>query len=67
MSLVKVSSEGHGIKININKSLAVTAPLGETVLTQLIRAMSESFATTYYRAKGLIPSNEMGKKSDIEL
>ncbi|MDD4975181.1 MAG: hypothetical protein PHY93_12560 [Bacteriovorax sp.] len=67
MSLVKVSSEGHGIIIKINKSLAVTAPLGETVLTQLVRAMSESFATTYYKAKGLIPTAESIKKSDFEI
>jgi len=57
-SLVRVYSDGQGIKISINKSLAATAPLGETVLNQLIKAMSESFSTTYYRAKGLISSNE---------
>jgi hypothetical protein len=67
MSLVKVYSEGHGIKININKSLAVTAPLGETVLNQLVRAMSESFATTYYKAKGLLPTSEVAKKTDFEI
>lgn len=64
MSLVKVFSDGDGIKININKALAVTAPLGETVLTQLVRAMSESFATTYYKAKGLLPVTDGIKKHD---
>lgn len=64
MSLVKVFSDGDGIKININKALAVTAPLGETVLTQLVRAMSESFATTYYKAKGLLPVTDAIKKQD---
>ena len=66
-SLVKVYSEGHGIKISINKSLAVTAPLGETVLSQLVKAMSESFATTYYRAKGIIPISDSIKKSDMDV
>ncbi|RPJ79453.1 MAG: hypothetical protein EHM20_01370 [Alphaproteobacteria bacterium] len=66
MSLVKVYSEGKGIKININRSLAATAPLGETVLNQLIKAMSESFATTYYRAKGLLPNQENLLKNESQ-
>ena len=57
-NLVKIFSEGLGIKININKALAATAPLGEIVLTQLISAMAESFAITYYKAKGLLPSTD---------
>jgi hypothetical protein len=66
-SLVKVLSDGQGINIRINKALAGTAPLGETVLGHLVKAMSESFATTYYRAKGLIPPNDPSKKSDLKL
>jgi hypothetical protein len=66
MSLVKVYSEGNGIKISINKALAVSAPLGESVLTQLVKAMSESFAMTYYRAKGLVPGvDPLYKKNDF--
>lgn len=67
LSLVKVSSEGQGINISINKALAVTAPLGETVLTQLVRAMSESFATTYYKAKGLLPTGDPLKKHELDI
>ena len=53
-SLVKVFSRGEGITITINKGLAVTTPLTDTVLGNLIKAMSESFAKTYYTAKGLM-------------
>ncbi|MDO9181213.1 MAG: hypothetical protein Q7U04_02335 [Bacteriovorax sp.] len=67
MSLVRVSSEGNGIKISINKALAVSAPLGETVLTQLVRAMSESFAQTYYKAKGMIPTSDIAKKGELDI
>jgi hypothetical protein len=66
MSLVRVTSEGGGIKININKALAITAPLGESVLTQLVRAMSESFAMTYYKAKGMLP-NDVAKKHETDI
>lgn len=66
MSLVRVYSEGQGIRIDINKSLAAITPLGETVLNQLIKAMSESFATTYYRAKGLISNIEPIRQEHAE-
>jgi hypothetical protein len=66
--LVKVYSEGDGIKISINKSLAGTAPLGETILSQIVRSISESFATTYYKAKGIIPMTESTHKiADFEV
>lgn len=58
-SLVKVASLGVGIKITINKGLAVTTPLTDTVLGNLIKAMSESFAKTYYSAKGLMINSDI--------
>lgn len=58
VNLVRVFSEGHGIEIKINRSLADAAPSSEQVLGALVRAMSESFAITYYRAKGILPASE---------
>ena len=54
-NLVRVYSEGKGIKININKGLADAAPSSEALLGVLVRSMSESFANTYYKAKGILP------------
>ena len=59
-SLVKVYSDGTGIKIVINRALMNTPPEKEAVLETLVRAMSESFATTYYRAKGILHSSTEG-------
>jgi len=57
-NLVRVHSEGNGIRIDINKSLADAAPASDAVLGALVKSMSESFASTYYRAKGILPSSE---------
>lgn len=65
-SLVKVYSHGQGIKISINKVLAGSAPLGEVILTHMVKTMSETFANTYYRAKGLLPRNESLSASNSE-
>ncbi|MBX9767932.1 MAG: hypothetical protein K2X47_11725 [Bdellovibrionales bacterium] len=53
-NLVRVYSRGKGIKIDINKDLAATVPSSEALIGALVRSMSESFATTYYRAKGIL-------------
>ena len=53
--LVRVFSDSPGIKIAINKELAATIPASESILGVLVRAMSESFASTYYKAKGILP------------
>lgn len=58
-NLVRVYSEGKGIKININKGLADAAPSSEALLGVLVKSMSESFANTYYKAKGILPVVEM--------
>jgi hypothetical protein len=53
--LVRVFSDSPGIKIAINQELATTIPASATVLGVLVKAMSESFANTYYKAKGILP------------
>lgn len=65
-NIVRVYSEGNGVKIAINSSHADGNPSSDSVLGTLIQAMSESFATTYYRAKGFIPSVEV-QTEDIRL
>jgi hypothetical protein len=62
-NLVRVFSEGSGIRIAINQSLADAAPSVEAVLGALVRAMSESFAMTYYKAKGIVYASE-DRRSD---
>lgn len=57
-NLVRVYSDGNGVKIAINRSLADAAPSAEAVLGELVRAMSESFANTYYKAKGILSASE---------
>ncbi len=57
-NLVRVYSEGNGVMIAINRSLADAAPSAEAVLGSLVRAMSESFAMTYYKAKGILAASE---------
>jgi hypothetical protein len=57
-NLVRVFSDGNGVKIAINRSLADAAPSAEAVLGSLVKAMSESFATTYYKAKGILSASE---------
>ena len=63
-NLVRVFSDGKGIKININKGLADEAPSSEALLGVLVKSMSESFATTYYKAKGILPVVEMLPEED---
>lgn len=52
--LVRVYSDGVGIKIAINESMN-TQESSEALLGVLVRSMSESFAATYYKAKGILP------------
>lgn len=52
--LVRVYSDGVGIKIAINETMN-TQESSEALLGTLVRSMSESFATTYYKAKGILP------------
>jgi hypothetical protein len=61
-NLVRVASNGQGVQISINRSLADAAPSAEAVLGSLVKAMSESFANTYYRAKGILPASESQKE-----
>lgn len=57
-NLVRVYSDGNGVKIAINRTIADAAPSAEAVLGSLVKAMSESFATTYYKAKGILSASE---------
>ncbi len=57
-NLVRVFSEGKGIQININKDLAASVPTSEALLGTLVKSMSESFAMTYYKAKGILPNED---------
>lgn len=57
-NLVRVYSEGTGVKVAINRSLADAAPSAEAVLGALVKALSESFAGTYYKAKGILSATE---------
>jgi hypothetical protein len=61
--LVRVYSDREGIHIAINRGVAGKAPASETVLGILIQSLSESFASTYFRAKGIMaPFGEQGHK-----
>jgi hypothetical protein len=52
--LVRVYSDGVGIKIAVNEAMN-TQESSEALLGTLVKSMSESFATTYYKAKGILP------------
>ncbi|WP_089718188.1 hypothetical protein [Candidatus Entotheonella palauensis] len=58
-ALVRVFSDSPGIKIAINRELVTTIPTSENIVGVLVKAMSESFANTYYKAKGLLPPEPM--------
>ncbi len=64
--LVRVYSDDEGIHIAINKGIAGKAPASETVLGVLIKSVSESFANTYYTAKGIIPKSDLPLTEDDE-
>ena len=53
--LVRVFSDRPGINITINPDLVATLPASEAILGVLVKALSEAFASTYYKAKGLLP------------
>lgn len=54
-NLFRVFSPGKGIKINVNKTIASEDPTNESLIGVLVKSVSESFATTYYKAKGFLP------------
>lgn len=56
--LVRVYSDEEGIHICINKGIAGTAPASDAVLGTLVKALSESFTSTLYRAKGILTPSE---------
>lgn len=64
--LVRVFSEGEGIQVDIDKDLASKTPSSENILGVLVRSLSESFPTTYYKAKGIIPLETSDKEEGLE-
>jgi hypothetical protein len=55
--LVRVFSDSPGITVRINANLAATIPASEAILGVLVKALSEAFAATYYKAKGILPTD----------
>lgn len=54
--LVRVFSEGVGIKISINKDLVKEIDKSEGFVEALIRSTADSFSKSYYQIKGMLPS-----------
>lgn len=53
--LLRIYSDGNGIKMNINRETALKFENQEK-LRMLIKTISETFANSYYSAMGIIPS-----------
>lgn len=53
--LVRVYSEGVGVKISINKDLVKEVEESEGFVEALIRSTSDSFSKSYYQIKGMLP------------
>ena len=54
-NLVRVYSEGVGVKISINKDLVKEIDKSEGFVEALIRSTSDSFSKSYYQIKGMLP------------
>lgn len=52
--LVKVFSDGIGVKIDINKDLVKNIPNSKAFVETLIRSMGDTFSKSYYQAKGIL-------------
>lgn len=66
--LVRVFSEGVGVKISINKDLVKDTGKSEGFVEALIRSTADSFSKSYYQIKGMLPTEmpeleEVAKKS----
>lgn len=57
--LVKVFSEGVGVKIDINKDLVNDIPTSKTFVETLIRSMGDTFSKSYYQTKGILPADQV--------
>ncbi|MEK6553896.1 MAG: hypothetical protein AABZ31_01550 [Bdellovibrionota bacterium] len=53
--LVRVFSEGIGVKISINKDLVKDTEKSEGIVEALIRSTADSFSKSYYQIKGMLP------------
>ncbi|MBX3020150.1 MAG: hypothetical protein KF799_00610 [Bdellovibrionales bacterium] len=59
--LVKVFSEGVGVRISINKDLVKEIDKSEVFVEALIRSTADSFSKSYYQIKGMLPSESAGQ------
>lgn len=57
--LVKVFSEGVGVKIDINKELVNDIPTSKTFVETLIRSMGDTFSKSYYQTKGILLADQV--------
>lgn len=55
--LVKVSSEGAGIKIDINHNKINESGHSSNYVESVIRSASDTFSKSYYKAKGILPND----------
>ena len=55
--LVKVYSEGKGVEVDINKTLAKDIPQGSAFVETLIRSLGDTFSKSYYQAKGIMAAD----------
>lgn len=62
--LVRVFSEGTGIKISINKDLVKEIDKSEGFVEALIRSTADSFSKSYYQIKGMLPVEGNDLKED---
>lgn len=53
--LVRVFSEGVGVRISINKDLVKDTEKSEGFVEALIRSTADSFSKSYYQIKGMLP------------
>ena len=57
--LIRVyADDERGIKVTLNRNKAIMD--SETFIGTLVRSLADSFAMTYYRAKGILPASELG-------
>jgi DNA-binding protein YbaB len=54
-NLVKVFSEGKGVKVSINKDLVKEVEKSEAFVEALIRSTADAFSKSYYQIKGMLP------------
>jgi hypothetical protein len=64
--LVRVFSEGVGVKIDINKDLVKTIPSSKDFVETLIRSMGDTFSKSYYQVKGILPADQVSAEDLVK-